>query len=117
MRRRRAKVSSGRPEGRRKPNQGAIIQRGDGRWVARLQDADGRTKWYSGTDYSAVEAKLKDALALRDAGVALPDNKLTVGLWLEEWLASLPGITGRGKLRASTIGLLPAVPHRLRVAV
>jgi len=104
MRRRRAKVSSGESKGRRKPNQGAIIHRGDGRWVARLKDNDGKARWYSGKDKEAVKAKLDEALALRDAGVALPDNKLTVGLWLEEWLAGLPGITGRGKLRASTIG-------------
>ena len=92
-----------RPERRRKAGDGAIIQRGDGRWIGRLKGTDGRLKWYSGKDYATVEAKLKEALTLRDAGVALPDNKLTVGAWLEEWLASLPFFTGRGKLRESTI--------------
>jgi integrase len=88
---------------RRKAGDGAIIQRGDGRWIGRLKGNDGRVKWYSGTDYTTVATKLKEAVTLRDAGVALPDNKLTVGAWLEEWLASLPFLTGRGKLRASTI--------------
>jgi integrase len=96
-------TTASRPQGRRKAGDGAIIQRGDGRWIGRLQGADGRTKWYSGKDYATVAGKLQEALTLRDAGIALPDDKLTVGVWLEEWLTSLPFLTGRGKLRATTI--------------
>src|ERR1017187_7995535 len=88
-----------RPERRRKAGDGAIIQRGDGRWIGRLKGTDGRLKWYSGKDYATVEAKLKEALTLRDAGVALPDNKLTVGAWLEEWLARRSVFTGGGERR------------------
>ncbi|MGA8362083.1 MAG: hypothetical protein WB793_10705, partial [Candidatus Dormiibacterota bacterium] len=99
----RTRTAVARPGRRRKAGDGAIIQRGDGRWIGRLRGSDGRVKWYSGKDYAAVESKLREALVLRDAGVALPDNKLTVGAWLEEWLASLPFLTGRGKLRDSTI--------------
>jgi integrase len=92
-----------RPAVRRRSGDGAIIHRGDGRWVGRLKQSNGTLKWYSGRDRDEVEAKLKDALALMGSGLPLPDDKVTVGTWLEEWIAGLPFITGRGKLRDSTI--------------
>jgi integrase len=88
-----------RPDGRRKPGDGAIIHRKDGRWVGRLKTMKS-VKWYSGKDYEDVKAKLDAARALDGAGLPLPDNKLTVGVWLREWLEGLRG----GKLKDSTIG-------------
>jgi integrase len=98
------KVSGKRSTRRRKKGTGAIIQRGDGRWVGRLKQPDGAVRWYSGVDYDAVKGKLDEAVGLLRSGLPLPDQKLTFGGWLTEWLESLPVTGGRRKgLKPSTI--------------
>jgi integrase len=86
-----AKVSQKRRT-RRVAGTGAVIQRGDGRWVGRLKQPDGTVRWVSGPNQKAVEEKLADALRLVGAGVPLADVKLTVGGWLREWLDNLQGL-------------------------
>lgn len=84
-----AKVS--RPRRTRRPaGQGAVIRRGDGRWAGRLRMPDGSMRWLYGRDQRTVEERLAEAL--RHIGVGLPpaDTKLTVGAWLQEWVATLP---------------------------
>lgn len=77
---------------RRVAGTGAVIQRGDGRWVGRLKQADGTVRWVSGANQKAVEEKLADALRQVGVGVPLADVKLTVGGWLREWLDNLQGL-------------------------
>lgn len=80
---------------RRKAGTGAVLQRGDGRWVGRLKQPDGSTRWFSGKDQDEVEKKLAEALG---SGLPLPDAKVTLGAWLREWLDNLQG------LKPSTLG-------------
>ena len=77
---------------RRPAGTGAVIQRGDGRWIGRLNLADGTVKWFSGKNQDEVEKKLADALVTLGSGLPLPDDKLSVGGWLTEWLANLQGL-------------------------
>jgi integrase len=91
------KVSGGR-RSRRKKGQGSVIHRRDGRWVARLQLPDGTVRvWYCRSQDEA-EGELKKALDTLGQGLPLPDDRLTVGAWLEEWVATLPA-----KLKPATI--------------
>ena len=89
---------------RRPAGQGAVIQRGDGRWVGKIRQPDGSARWFYGKTQAEVEARLAEALRITGAGLPLPDGKLTVGGWLQEWLDGLP-VTGerRKGLKASTI--------------
>ena len=87
---------------RRRAGEGAVIQRGDGRWAARLLQPGGKARWFYGRSQREVEDKLAEALRLRAAGLPLPDTALTFGAWLTQWLASLP-VTG-----ARTKGLKPS---------
>jgi integrase len=98
-----AKVSPKRRT-RRKAGDGAVIQRGDGRWAGKLRQPDGSIRWFYGKDQRAVEERLAEALRITGAGLPLPDGKLTFGAWLQEWLAGLP-VTGeqRKGLKPSTI--------------
>jgi integrase len=99
-----AKVSQKR-RNRRVAGTGAVIQRGDGRWVGRLKQADGTVRWVSGPNQKAVEDKLADSLRLMSSGVPIPDATVTVGAWFRDWLDTLPVIGRSGKkLRPSTIG-------------
>jgi integrase len=86
-----AKVSQKRRT-RRVAGTGAVIQRGDGRWVGRLKQPDGTVRWLSGPNQKAVEEKLAEALRLIGSGVSLPDAKVTVGGWMREWLDNLQGL-------------------------
>src|ERR1035437_9365871 len=77
---------------RRPAGTGAVIQRGDGRWVGRLKQPDGTVRWLSGPNQKAVEEKLAEALRLIGSGVSLPDAKVTVGGWMRDWLDNLQGL-------------------------
>ena len=81
-----------------------MIQRGDGRWAGKLRQSDGSARWFYGKTQVEVEARLAEALRITGAGLPLPDGKLTVASWLQEWLSGLPVMGERRKgLKASTI--------------
>ncbi|MHB8537212.1 MAG: tyrosine-type recombinase/integrase [Candidatus Dormibacteria bacterium] len=75
---------------RRDPGDGSIFQRGDGRWVARLKLPDGRYRYLYGENKAAVKARLVEVTRAVDEGRPVPDARLTVGAYLEQWLAGLP---------------------------
>jgi integrase len=89
---RRTKKVAQKRRTRRVAGTGAVIQRGDGRWVGRLKQADGTVRWVSGPNQKAVEDKLADALQRIGAGVPIIDATLTVGAWFGEWLDNLQGL-------------------------
>src|SRR5215211_1178357 len=65
--------------------EGSVYHRKDGRWVAQYQDAKDKVRYiYRKTKADAKKA-LREALQDRDEGF-VPANKLTVGLYLEEWM-------------------------------
>jgi integrase len=77
---------------RRQSGKGAVIQRSDGRWAGRLNQPDGTVRWFYGKGpkgQKTVEDRLEAALATMASGLPLPDDKLTVGAYLEQWLAGL----------------------------
>ncbi len=91
--------SKARRGGRRRARgEGSILQRGDGRWVARVTLPDGKRREFYGKTQAEVRAKLIAARADVQAGLPLPSARLTVGAWLSEWLATV----AHGSVRAST---------------
>lgn len=74
---------------RRAPNEGSVYQRKDGRWVAQLTYWEGgrrrRRAFYAGTQAEA-RRRLTAARKAADDGLPLPSERLTVGVFLEQWL-------------------------------
>lgn len=65
--------------------EGSVYQRKDGRWVAQYRDAKEKVRYiYRKTRQDAGRA-LREALQDRDEGF-VPADKLTVGLYLDEWM-------------------------------
>ena len=50
---------------RRPAGQGAVIQRGDGRWVGKIRQPDGSARWFYGKTQAEVEARLEHREARR----------------------------------------------------
>ncbi len=75
---------------RRGPNEGSIVERKDGRWVAVVnlgwEDGKRKRKSYYGKTYEEVRAKLVDATKKRDENVPLGDGRMTVESYLDMWL-------------------------------
>jgi integrase len=84
---------------RRDAGDGSVFQRGDGRWVARLKLTDGRYRYLYGENKAAVKARLVEVIRAVDEGRPVPDARLTLGAYLEQWLAGLPA----SGLKPSTI--------------
>ena len=93
----RHKVSDRRT--RRTKGTGAVVHRADGRWFARLKLPDGTDRSFYGKTQGEVERRLDEARGIIASGSSLPDNKLTVRRWFEEWLEGL----SVNRLKASTI--------------
>jgi integrase len=87
---------------RRGPNEGTIRERADGRWEARvlISEPDGRRVRRSllGRTRTQVRDKLRDALRDEAAGRSMPSDRLTVGVFLHQWLED----TVRPSTRPST---------------
>ncbi len=75
--------------GRRDAGDGAIFQRGDGRWVARLKLPGGGWRYFYGKDRAAAKARLVAALRAVEDGRPLVDPRQTFGAHLEQWTAGL----------------------------
>src|SRR5688572_4730914 len=75
-------------EKRRGHGEGAIFQRQDGRWVARLMLPTGKRKdMYAKTRKEAGD-KLRVAQRARDDGLALDQSRETVAAYLNKWLSA-----------------------------
>ena len=88
---------------RRGNGEGDIHHRKDGRWEARIDVTEGgrrKRKSIYGPTQRDVQRKLTAALAARDQGLpVVMDGRLTVGAYLEGWLA---GLKDRHVVRDST---------------
>lgn len=75
---------------RRGANDGSIYQRPDGRWAATVEtgyvDGKRRRKYLYGDTRQEVQKKLGKARRQVEAGIPLPDDRLTVGAFLATWL-------------------------------
>ena len=70
---------------------GSIRQRPDGRWEARYTSPDGQQKSVYGKTEKEVTAKLRSKLSEIDSGAWREPSKMTVGQWLDIWLADYQG--------------------------
>jgi len=74
---------------RRDPGDGSIFQRSDGRWVARLRDSAGRPRYLYAKDRAHAKQRLSEAQTVVHTGQPLPDQRLTFGRYLLDWVAGL----------------------------
>lgn len=82
---------------RRRRGEGSVSDapRPDGRYQYRFRDVTGkRVSGYARTKADAYR-ELGKAIAKRDEGIPAPDRTMTLGKWLDHWLATMPP----GKLR------------------
>lgn len=74
---------------RRGPGEGSIFRRSDGRWCARLTIGyGGKRKYLYGRTRQEVAAKLAAAFTSHHSGLPVLGEALTVGTFLDEWLAT-----------------------------
>lgn len=84
-----AEPGRSRARRRRDAGDGSIFQRSDGRWVARLRDSAGRPRYLYATDRAHAKQRLAEAQAVVHTGQPLPDQRLTFGRYLVDWVAGL----------------------------
>jgi len=72
---------------KRGQNEGTTRQRLDGRWEARFS-VDGKQRSTYGKTKTEVLRKMRAALEQVDRGIPLANERLTVGSFLSEWLAT-----------------------------
>src|SRR3712207_2584518 len=65
--------------------EGSVYQRKDGRWVAQYRDAKDKVRYVYRKTKAEAKKALREALQDRDEGF-VPADKLTVGLYLDEWM-------------------------------
>jgi len=81
---------SARSKGRRGNNEGGIYQReSDGLWCASVSVESGKRKVLYGKTREDVASKLVTALNDVKNGLTLPSYRMTLGAFLEQWLADV----------------------------
>ncbi len=87
---RRGRNASARSKGRRGNNEGGIYQReSDGLWCASVSVESGKRKVLYGKTREDVASKLVTALNDVKNGLTLPSYRMTLGAFLEQWLADV----------------------------
>ena len=71
---------------KRGAGEGSIYRRKDGRWAAVLTVEAGRRRFLYAKTRQEAAGRLREALRLRSHGVPLPDERVTVGQFMERWL-------------------------------
>jgi integrase len=66
--------------------EGSVYQRKDGRWVAQYRDAKDKVRYIYRRSKAEARKALREALKDRDDGY-VPADKLTVGLYVDGWMA------------------------------
>jgi integrase len=84
-----AEPGRSRTHKRRDSGDGSIFQRSDGRWVARLRDSAGRPRYLYAKDRAHAKQRLTEAQTVVHTGQPLPDQRLTFGRYLLDWVAGL----------------------------
>lgn len=65
--------------------EGSVYQRKDGRWVAQYRDAKDKSRYIYRKSKADARKALREALLDRDEGY-VPADKLTIDVYLEEWM-------------------------------
>jgi integrase len=84
-----AEPGRSRSHKRRDPGDGSIFQRSDGRWVARLRDSAGRPRYLYAKDRAHAKQRLTEAQTVVHTGQPFPDQRMTFGRYLLDWVAGL----------------------------
>jgi len=103
--------------GRRGHGEGAIYQRADGRWVGAVDlgwdDGKRRRRVLYGRTRAEVRERIRDLQAQIDGGVVPAPDRLTVAIYLEQWLDRLSGTIGERSedtyRRAVRLYLVPTI--------
>lgn len=66
--------------------------------VGRNPNGRPKRRKFVGRTQTEVIARMKEAQAALAAGLQIPDERITVGQWLSQWLESLPGTVNEGTL-------------------
>jgi integrase len=74
---------------RRSNNQGSVIERGDGRWEARISLPNGKRKSSYAKTRRDAEKKLRDMLTDLDNGIVPADGRQTIKQYLTSWLETV----------------------------
>jgi hypothetical protein len=109
---------------RRGRGEGSIVQRADGRWMARVdlgwQDGKRRSKAIYGRTRRAVADALQNALRAAQDGTLVADERQTVPAFLARWLQDVartrvrPRTFGGTRRRSSVISALTSVASACR---
>ena len=72
--------------GRRGNKEGSIVKRADGRWMARVSLPNGKRRSFYGRTREEAARRMQAALRAIQEGMPVPDERLTVGKFLDQWL-------------------------------
>jgi integrase len=70
-------------------NEGTIAKRSDGRWVAAVSLPAGKRKYLYARTRAEVATKLANAMKAAKDGVPLPNDRITVAKYLDDWLEAV----------------------------
>jgi integrase len=84
---------------RRAKGDGSVYRREDGRWVGEYDDLNGKRRYITGKTKSGVQAKLRKAIADKEAGIAAHSEHLTVGAYMDRWLDAVKDTVCPGTFR------------------
>jgi len=74
---------------RRAAGEGSILKRADGRWSAYVTLPSGGRRYFYGQTQQDVVRKLTEARRVLASGLPLPTDRLTVAVYLREWLIAV----------------------------
>ncbi len=80
-------------------NEGSIRQRADGRWEARISLPEGGRRSLFGRTRAEVQQKLTAAMSDVQRGMPLPEGRLTLSRFLEQWIDAVV----KTRVRPSTL--------------
>ncbi len=104
--------------GRRGGNEGSIYRRGDGYWVAAISLGGGRRQTFYGKTRTVVAQKVTAVLRARQQGLRTASGRMTVGTWLERWLAGAEsGVRGSTFRRYAQLVHVHLVPHLGKISL
>lgn len=99
---------------RRGNNEGSIYKRSDGRWVAAVTTWEGgerKRRAFYGKTRAEVREKLARAQRTISDGLPLPDERLTVGRFLAQWLETKRDLRPESYRRYEEAARLHLVPY------
>jgi len=74
---------------KRGQNQGSNYQLADGTWRGAISLGSGHRKYFSGRTKRSVETQLSRAKYEHDQGLPTRNDRITVGQFLDRWLAEI----------------------------